>query len=283
MRARAPASSANLGPGYDVLAVALSLYVEVEVTPAPALSIESRGEGAEMPLDGGHLAARVVSEVLGHDRAHISVSSDVPVGRGLGSSAALAVAAAAAAGAPDPLALGARFDGHCENAAAAFHGGLVAATLVDGRPLARSLWLDDALRLVLVVPAQQLPTKAARSLLPSAVALDDAVFNLGRLGLLIAGLADRRALVAQAGDDRLHQAPRGGQFPESGVLLEALRRGGATVACWSGAGPSLLGICDGDEAASSARRAAADAMADVGVKGGAFVVDADRRGLVVSQ
>src|SRR5687768_8791408 len=112
MRARVPASSANLGPGYDTLALALNLYVEVEVVEADALSVHSEGEGSELPVGAGHLAARVASRVVGHDRLSITVRSQIPVGRGLGSSAALAVAAAAAAGSDDPLAIAAAVDGH---------------------------------------------------------------------------------------------------------------------------------------------------------------------------
>ena len=97
MRARAPASSANLGPGFDVLALAVDRYVEVEVEPADRLTVRSEGEGAGMADDAGHLAARVAIDVAGHDRLAITVRSQVPVARGLGSSAALAAAAAAAA------------------------------------------------------------------------------------------------------------------------------------------------------------------------------------------
>ena len=128
MRARAPASSANLGPGFDTLAVALECYVSVEVEPAPALRVHSEGEGAGLFDDASHLAARVVAEVLGHQRFSVSVRSQVPLARGLGSSAALAVAAAAAAGAEEPFAVAAAHDGHPENAAASVFGGLVAAT-----------------------------------------------------------------------------------------------------------------------------------------------------------
>jgi homoserine kinase len=122
MRARAPASAANLGPGFDVLAVALDLYVEVEVEPAPRLVVRSEGEGADLDEDDMHLAARVAIDVVGHDRLAVTVRSDIPVGRGLGSSAALAVAAAAAAGSKDPLGVAARIDGHPENAAASAVG-----------------------------------------------------------------------------------------------------------------------------------------------------------------
>src|SRR5580698_6599236 len=107
MRARAPASSANLGPGFDALAVALDCYVVVEVEPATSLAVRSVGEGADQFDNASHLGAKVAAEVLGHDRFSLTVHSDIPVSRGLGSSAALAVAAAAAAGAEDPFAIAA--------------------------------------------------------------------------------------------------------------------------------------------------------------------------------
>ena len=104
MRARAPASAANLGPGFDTLAVALDLYVEVEVESASRLIVRSEGEGEGLSDDPSHLAARVAIDVAGTDHLSITVRSQIPIARGLGSSAALAVAAAAAAGAEDPLA-----------------------------------------------------------------------------------------------------------------------------------------------------------------------------------
>src|ERR1700729_3388020 len=118
MRARAPPSSANLGPGFDTLAVALDLYVSVEIEEAAALVVHSEGEGAGLFDDASHLAARVAAQVLGHDRFAVTVRSQIPVSRGLGSSAALAAAAAAAAGAEDPFAIAAAYDGHPEDGAA---------------------------------------------------------------------------------------------------------------------------------------------------------------------
>lgn len=243
MRARAPASSANLGPGFDALAVALDLYVEVSVSPAPEFSLTSSGEGEWIPRDRSHLAARVAIEVAGDDRLAVDVRSDIPLGRGLGSSAALAVAAAAAAGAADPLRYGASVDGHPENAAASTLGGLVAAASIEGRPVARRLALDPELRFVVVVPDRSLPTKQARSALPAVVSHADAAFNLGRMGLLIAGLADHAQLVPAATEDRLHHQFRSVLFPQAPAILEGLRNAGALGACWSGAGPSLVGIC----------------------------------------
>jgi len=95
VRARVPASTANLGPGFDALALALDLYVEVEVEPSSRLVVRSEGEGAGLSDDAGHLAARVAMDVAGHDQLAITVRSQIPIARGLGSSAALSVAAAA--------------------------------------------------------------------------------------------------------------------------------------------------------------------------------------------
>ncbi len=281
MRARVPGSSSNLGPGYDVLALAWRLYVEVEVHAAPHLRICSEGEGSELPADETHLAARVVRSVLGHDRVAVTVRSSLPLSRGLGSSAALAVAAAAAAGASDPLAVGAAVDGHAENAAASVLGGLVAATMIDGVPVARRLPLDEGLRFVLLVPHRHLRTSLARSVLPDVVPLDDAVYNLGRLGLLVAGLADGASLLGAAGDDRLHQNQRAALFPEAPELLGRLRAAGATMACWSGAGSALLAVCRDAATATTVESAAGRALDDLGLPGSAAVVEPDLRGLVV--
>lgn len=281
MRARAPASSANLGPGFDVLALALDLGVEVELRAAPRFSLEAEGEGADLPADKGHLAARVAISVLGHDRFALRVSSAIPVGRGLGSSAALAAAAAAAAGAADPLGVAASLDGHPENAAASVLGGLVVAADVEGRIVARRLQLDPALGFVVLVPDRTLLTKDARAALGATVSRADAVANLGRLGLLIAGLADARLLDPAAADDRLHQDARAVLFPEAPELLARLRAAGALVSCWSGAGPTLLAVCRADEVAA-VRAGGEVALEATGVAGRALELAADRSGLQVS-
>lgn len=280
MRARAPASSANLGPGFDTLAVALDLHVEVEVEPADRLSVRARGEGAELATDASNLAARVAMGVVGHDRLSIIVSSAIPVGRGLGSSAALAAATAAAAGARGPLAVAAEADGHPENAAASVMGGLVAATLVRGQPAAVAMPLDPGLSFVVLVPERPLPTPRARQALPPVVPHADAAFNLGRMGLLLAGLADHRMLVREATEDRLHQAARSPLFPEASQLLTGLLNAGARAVCWSGAGPSLLGICD-QAVVPRVQAAGQSLLAEVGVPGRALALRPDTTGLVV--
>ena len=280
MRAIAPASSANLGPGFDTLALALALHVEVTVEDADAFTLVTEGEGADLPADATHLAARVVQQVTGHDRYAITVRSAIPVARGLGSSASLALAAAAAAGAPDPLAVAARVDGHPENAGASFAGGLVTATTVDGAPIVNQLALDGALSFVVLVPDRPLPTAEARAALPAEVAHRDAAFNLGRAGLVVAAMGDHRVWMREAMQDRLHQPYRAALFPESTALLAGLVDAGALSACWSGAGPSLLAVCTHDTAAA-VTAAGDDLLHALGVPGRALHLEADRNGLVV--
>lgn len=262
-----------------MLALALSTYVEVTVTPASRLHIEAEGEGADLPMDHTHLAARVAATVAGHDRLAIVVRSEIPVGRGLGSSAALAAAAAAAAGAEDPLDVATGFDGHPENAAASVLGGLVAATMIGGHPVAVSLRLDGELAFVTVIPDRQLATKDARHALPETVPHRDAAFNLGRMALLLAGLADYRALRPEATDDRLHQPQRTALYPEAPALLAGLREAGALATCWSGAGPTILAICR-RAGAPGVRDAGERLLGIVGLTGTAKVLDPDRQGLV---
>jgi homoserine kinase len=280
MFARVPASSANLGPGFDTLAVALALYLEVSIEPADALEVSSEGCGAGQFDDERNLAARVALEVLGHSKLRIHVKSDIPLSRGLGSSAALAVAAAAAAGAADPLAVAARIDGHAENAGASLLGGLVVAGHGDGgEVVARSLPLDGAWRFVVVIPEEELSTADARRVLPSQVSFSDATRNLSSLGLLIAGLGDHRRFVSSAMDDTLHQPYRMGLLGFAEPLLRALRDAGAAASCWSGAGSTMLGLVT-EGSGPGVVEAAQGFLARQGVAGHVLMLEADRIGLV---
>ena len=280
MHVRVPASSANLGPGFDALALALTLYLEVDLELTDALEVVTDGIGATGP-DNDHWGVRVARQVLGHDHFRLTVRSTIPVARGLGSSAALAVACATAAGAEAPLTVAAEFDGHAENAAASFYGGLVIATMIDGTPVVESLPVDEELRFVVVVPALELATADARRVLPTAVPFADATFNLARLGLLVAGLRDHHHLRAEAMEDRLHQPYRASLLPFASGVLKGLRDAGALASCWSGAGSTMLGVATRDSAdvvASAAR----DLLAHVSVPGEVHVLSADRTGLVRS-
>ncbi len=280
MRARVPASAANLGPGFDVLALALGLYIEVEIEPADRLIVRSAGEGAEFANDANHLAAMVAIEVAGHDRLAISVRSSIPVARGLGSSAALAIAAAAAAGSRDPLSVGAEIDGHPENAAASYYGGLVSATVIRNKVQVARFPLDDRISFVALVPDQPLSTKKARSVLPEMVHRADVTFNMGRMAMLLAGLGDMSRLTKDVCADRLHQDYRSTLFPQAPEIMSALLERGALASCWSGAGPTLLAICKSSDVATIVAEGSS-ILQSVGVRGRVLQLKPDLRGLLV--
>lgn len=280
MYARVPASSANLGPGFDSLAVALELYLEVTLELADSFEISSEGFGAGLYDNEDHLAVQVAASILGHKNFKMHVNSDIPLSRGLGSSASLALAAAAAAGADDPLAVASALDGHAENAAASMFGGLVIASFSerDG-VIARSLPLDEAWRFVVVVPEQELLTSEARRVLPSKISFEDAVSNLNALGLLIAGLADHRNFVPSAMDDYLHQPYRMPLLSFAQPLLDRLLEAGAAGSCWSGAGSAMLGLAT-SSTASDVDAAAQEFLIKNGVPGTVLTLKADLGGLV---
>ncbi len=282
MLARVPASSANLGPGFDSLAVALTRYIEVSVELAPAFSITSEGCGAGLFDDERHLGARVAHEVLGHRNFTIHVNSEIPLSRGLGSSAALALAAAAAAGSARALEIATRIDGHAENAAASLHGGLVVAAVNERHDIvSRSLALDPLWRFVVVVPDEELSTAAARHALPSQVPFKDAAHNVSAVALLIAGLAHREDFVAGSMDDFLHQPYRMSLLPFAQPLLGRLRESGAAGSCWSGAGSTMLALCD-ESTSSTVALAAQDFLVEHSVPGVVWELEADRDGLLVT-
>ncbi len=291
MYARVPASTANLGPGFDTLAIALNRYTSVRVEDAESLEITTIGEGSEFPSSDDHLAARVARLVLGHTNVRISIESDIPVSRGLGSSAALAVGVAAACRASDPLTVVGLLEGHADNAAAAVLGGFVTGAIIDAesdgstvvderRVVAQRLALDPDLVFVGIVPSRDLETKQARAVLPTLIPRSDAVFNLGRMGQMIGGLADHRNLAAVAGEDRIHQSYRTDLYPESVELLHALLYGGAFVSFWSGAGPSLMSVCL-RESVDLVHSSAEQAMERVGMAGTVELFEADTVGVVV--
>lgn len=281
MKARAPGSCANLGPGFDTLAVAISLYAEVEIERASSLQITASGEGAHLPRDGTHLVARVAQEVLGHDRIAVRVHSEIPIARGLGSSSALTLATAAALGVDDPLAFTMQRDGHADNAAAAFVGGLVTATCVEGQPIATSLFLDPDITFVIAVPNFELSTARAREVLPESYTRADVTFNLGRLGWLIASLADVDNFGRQTTEDRIHQPARMALFPESTAIMQAMNDAGALGACWSGAGPTVLGIVTSGDLATNVVEAAQCVLNRLPSGGSASVIVPDMCGLQV--
>ncbi|WP_433328187.1 homoserine kinase [Spirillospora sp. CA-294931] len=261
---RVPATSANLGPGFDSLGLALALFDDVtaELDPdAPGLSITVEGEAPEVAERGErHLIVRVLHQAFEMLDALAPEPSGPPIGlrlhcvnriphsRGLGSSSAAIVAAIIAARHLHPhgelldderaLRLATEIEGHPDNVAPCLAGGLtVAWTGPDGPRLVR---LDPAVtQVVAFVPEQRLATEQARGLLPSTVPHRDAAANAGRAALLIAALTRDPSVLLDATEDRLHQRYRAPAMPESAALLERLR-GNGVPAVISGAGPTVL-------------------------------------------
>ncbi len=281
MIARVPASTANIGPGFDTLALAVSLYLEVESEPSTSFQVTAHGYGHDGQVGQDHLGARVAEYVLGHSNVHLTVRSQIPLGRGLGSSAAFVAACAAALEAEDPFQVACHFDGHPENAAASVFGGFVTATRIGDGFISTNLLLDPEVALVAVIPDRELATKSARGVLPDNIPFTDASFNLGRFGLLVAGFADIDHLRREATEDRLHQDYRKILFPESSFLIEALIASGSICACWSGAGPTMVGFCRKDDREAVALKAntlLSSKESGYSVK----ALEVDNRGLVTS-
>jgi homoserine kinase len=253
VRVRVPASSANLGPGFDVLAAALGLHMEVEVRETGRFRVHTQ---LAIARDRRNLCVRGFAALRPPDGVEFTIRSQIPLSGGLGTSAAAYVAGLLAAdrlngGGADVLAEAVRLEGHPDNVAAALLGGFVVCTG------ARATRLDPpaGLKSVLVVPDRAVRTAKARAALPAAVPMADAVFNVGRASLLVLGLARGDFdLVARGLDDRLHQPRREPLYPRSMALVRSARELGALGATISGAGPAVLVWVRSGEAAAVARR-----------------------------
>jgi homoserine kinase len=246
-----PASSANLGPGFDALAVALDLRLTAWTTARAEARVVTEGEGeAELPQDEGNLVWRALTAYCDWagvpvPEASLRVRNPIPLARGLGSSAAAAVAGlalgravtGAGGGDRDLVRLAAELEGHADNAAAAMLGGL--CVVVDGQPV--RLEPSEALRPVVCVPETRQSTQEARGLLPATVPLADAAANGARAALVLAGLSGAAAWRPEAMHDVLHEPPRLAAMTASGALVRQLRADGIG-ACLSGAGPTVLAI-----------------------------------------
>jgi homoserine kinase len=256
------ASSANLGPGFDSLALALSLYDEIYVeTTESGLRIEVEGEGAgQVPLDATHLVVRAIEHGLQTagvrtDGLIVRCRNAIPHSRGLGSSAAAVVGGLAAANGlveqsdstpmseADLVQLASEFEGHPDNASAAVLGGTVVSWTEGEGPLPRyaaaPLRLHPDIHLFPGIPELRSSTAETRAVLPSHVSHADARFNLSRAALLVVALTEQPDLLMAATEDRLHQPQRAAAMPASSEYLEILRRCGV-AAVLSGAGPAVI-------------------------------------------
>jgi homoserine kinase len=288
-----PATSANLGPGFDALGLALTLHNEVVLSESEGVRVAIEGEGAAgLPRTADNVVARGVK--LAYEAAGrpfrgcaLECTNRVPAARGLGSSAAAwvggLVAGNALLGSPLTndalLALAARAEGHPDNAAAAIFGGLTVSCVSGSTVTAVSLPVPVGLRWVALIPEVTNATAEARAVLPASVPHGDAVFNVQRVALLLAGLwAGRPAALGVALEDRLHQPYRLKLFPWMPDVVRAARAAGALGCVLSGAGPSLLAVVAGDEAPVVGAMEAA--LRRAGIAGVARALGVDTSGAV---
>ncbi|RKT33705.1 homoserine kinase [Microbacterium sp. AG1240] len=290
---RVPATSANLGPGFDTLGLALSVYDELVVTQLATDEVEIvvSGEGAaSVPLDASHLVVRSMAHAYAAvgrtlPGVRLEAVNVIPHGRGMGSSGAAVVSGLLAAKgllAGDVelsdetlLRLATELEGHPDNVAPALFGGLTIAWMDAASPQHKQLIVHRGVSPLVLVPEFTMSTKVARSLQPEHVSYEDAVFNLSRSALLIAAMTQSPDLLLAATEDRLHQNYRAQAMPETDKLVRALRAAGF-AAVVSGAGPSVLVLADGpgrrleaaDLAASVADTPWNALMLAVDVKGG---------------
>jgi homoserine kinase len=253
IRVSAPASSANLGPGYDCLAVALPLrnVVSVERRPGP-LEVTVSGEGAGvLPCDAGNLVVRSFAEVWDGplDGLVFRMRNDVPLQSGTGSSSAAIVAGLTAGlalqgrpcGSDELIALAAPIEGHPDNVAAALFGGFVVCAGAGGTLTATRLDPPQGVEAVVVIPDEQVPTEEARKAIPDRVPMADAVANISAAAELVLGIQrSDLTLIGRGLADRLHQPQRAHLYPRSMEIVQEAPRMGAIGATISGAGPTVL-------------------------------------------
>lgn len=258
---RVPATTANLGPGFDTLGLALSVYDELEVTAVAeaGASVEVHGVGeGTVETDETNLVVRSIAHVF--DRAGVELPglrlvahNAIPHGRGMGSSGAAIVGGVMAAKGllegivdldeDDLLARATELEGHPDNVAPALFGGLTIAWMGERGPQHKRLTVHRGVSPLVCVPeASTMSTAMARTLQPAQVPHSDAIFNVSRSALLIAALIQSPELLHTATEDRLHQSYRAAAMPETDALIQVLRQAGF-AAVVSGAGPSILVLC----------------------------------------
>lgn len=276
---RVPATSANLGPGFDSLGLALDMYdtLTVQTLASADLAFQLSGEGAEsLPHDASHLSVRTIDTALsklGFTRAGLRIEADnvIPHGRGLGSSAAAIVAALLAVRELVPeserpsmdwvFQLGSELEGHPDNVAPALFGGLAVSWQQMEQYRSAKIDVDAAIRPVVAVPGAELSTETARAMLPSSISHQSAAANAGRTALLVHAMSAEPGYLFEATEDFLHQEYRAQAMLASAQLLETWRSAGL-AAVISGAGPTVLVLASSAEQVQKSLELAADSSED---------------------
>lgn len=290
-----PASTANLGPGFDCLGLALGLYNRVTLREWDGLRVTVRGEGAgTLPVDRSNPMVQAVCHLfdsVGYRPAGLWLEQEngIPVGAGLGSSAAAILGGLLAANAlignplqrEEVLEMATRLEGHPDNAASALYGGLVLVIRDEGKLVVDKIAIPE-MHVVVVLPDYELPTVQARAALPRQVPMADAVFNSGRLAMLIRALesGDYERLGA-AMEDRLHQPYRVPLIPGMADAFRAARAAGAAAATLSGAGPGIVAFAAENHA--SIAGAIVRTFAEEGLESRTWILPIDRTGSVVAK
>ncbi len=245
---RVPASSANLGPGYDAMAAAMAMHLELEVEEVGEFSFDPGG--LEVSTGRGNLLVRAFESLRPADGIAFRLRSEIPLARGLGSSSAAIVAGLYAAdhlyelalSKEEMLARATEIEGHPDNVAAAIYGGFVVCGTGDGgAPTAARFDPPEGLEGIVVIPPDEVSTKLAREAIPAQVPLADAVANVSAAAMLVLGLRSSDLdLLARGLHDRLHQDRRRDLYPRSMAIVDSAQELGALGATISGAGPTVL-------------------------------------------
>lgn len=290
MKVRVPASSANLGPGFDCFGMAWQLYNELDFElGGEGLSVSGCDYRYANEDNWAYVAYKAVLERCGLSPSGLHIhfaQSDIPIGRGLGSSSALLVAGVMAANELHGLGLSKKelldvatvLEGHPDNVAPALYGGLSASAMVAGKPVTVSYPVSERLHFTALIPPFELSTLEARRVLPHQVPRADAVFNVSRAALLLNALGSGDVeLLRVSMDDRLHQPYRIPLIPGYDITRGLAHSCGAAATCISGAGPTLLCVSDREDFAGKVRESARFPLPDLRV----LPLEVDRRGAYI--
>lgn len=291
-----PATTANLGPGFDCLGLALDWWNTITVESARTFQVKLRGDSAGLPADESNMVVEHIRIFYKHIGApmptlRVSMTNRIPIGKGFGSSAAALVGGLitgnALAGTPltaqEILELANELEGHPDNVSAAIFGGFTISVFDGHRVVCASVEPSEHWRAVVYIPDHALSTKTARKILPPSVSRADAVFNIGRAALLAYAFTSKHAgFLPIATQDRLHQPHRVPLVKGMPEMLEAVVDAGAQGAALSGAGPSLIAFATSEKNALQVRGAFTETAQKLKLKGETRVLNLSPRGAYVT-